>query len=64
MKWDDYQNFINDLTFKYNTNREKTDVECPKCGSPLWRRTDIVLASYPPQHKYECDACGWKGTGY
>ena len=61
MTWDEYQNMI--FTFEHD-NREKTDIECPECGSPLWRRTDIVLTSYPPQYRYECDACGWEGSGH
>ena len=45
-------------------NRERTDIECPTCGELIWRRTDIVLTSYPPKSFYECTNCGWKGTGY
>ena len=40
--------------------RMKTGIECPKCGKELYVRTDIVLASNPPQSQYECD-CGWVG---
>lgn len=32
---------------------------CPKCGSDL---QDIVLTSYPPQHKKYCSNCGWSHT--
>lgn len=59
MKWEDYQNTL----FELYKNREKTDIECPKCGALLWRRTDIVLTSYPPKFRYECDSCQWSGTG-
>lgn len=45
-------------------NREQTDIECPKCGKMIWRRTDIVLTSYPPKSIYECISCGWSETGY
>ena len=60
MKWDEYQQklFVQDL------NRERTEIECPNCGAYLWRRTDIVLTSYPPQFRYECDQCGWEGCGH
>ena len=62
MKWEDYQNYqVYDL--KLHQNREITEIECPKCGALLWRRTDIVLTTYPPQFQYECDACGWMGSG-
>lgn len=43
-----------------NSNREITDIDCPKCGKKIYVRTDIVLTSYPPQRQYECD-CGWVG---
>ena len=54
MKWEDYQQ--ND--WRLYSNREKTEIECPKCGALLWRRTDIILTTDPPQFQYECDACG------
>ena len=62
MKWEDYQNNQWEL-YQNQENREKTDIECPKCSALLWRRTDIILTSYPPQFRYECDACGWIGSG-
>lgn len=45
---------------------ERTDVECPRCGggTPLYCRTDIVLATYPPEFRYECLKCGWYGTAH
>lgn len=59
MKWEDYQNTL----FKLYENREKTSIECPKCGALLWRRTDIVLTTYPPKFRYECDSCQWSDIG-
>jgi len=59
MKWEEYQTH----EWELYQNREKTIIECPKCGALLWRRTDIVLTSYPPKFKYEYDRCGWSGTG-
>ena len=46
------------------TNREKTEIQCPKCGEPLYKRTDIVLTSYPAQYQYECDKCNWIGYAH
>lgn len=40
-----------------------TNVKCPKCGKRVWKRTDIVLTSYPVQYIYECD-CGWCGYNF
>ena len=60
MKWSEIENYIPDQSF---SNREKTDIECPKCGKYIYRRTDIILTSYPPQYRYECD-CGWVGSAY
>ena len=59
MKWEDYQK---EEWILYH-DREKTQIECPECGALLWRRTDIILTSNPPQFRYECDSCGWSGTG-
>lgn len=61
MKWEEYQNSI--PAYEYFSDREKTDIECPNCGAPVWRRTDIILTSYPPKLQYECDYCGWVGYG-
>ena len=60
MKWEDYQNH----EWILYESREKTDIECPECGAPLWRRTDIGLTNYPPKFQYECSECGWSGYGY
>ena len=59
MKWSEIENYIPETP----SNREKTDIECPKCGKYIYRRTDIILTSYPPQYRYECD-CGWVGSAY
>lgn len=59
MKWSEIENYIPEAS----SNREKTDIECPKCGKYIYRCTDIILTSYPPQYRYECD-CGWVGSGY
>lgn len=59
MKWEDV-----DKQFQYEwvcANRIQTDIECPRCGGKIYKRTDIVLDTYPQQYCYECD-CGW--TGY
>lgn len=58
MKWDEFQKYFPDIS-----NKELTEIECPKCGKHIWRRTDIVLTTYPPQYVYECE-CGWSGTAY
>lgn len=60
MTWEEYQKMVYSLELN---NREETNIECPQCGKRLYRRTDVVLASYPPQYRYECDNCGWSGTG-
>ena len=62
MKWSEIENDISDEIFSIS-NREKTNIECPKCGKYIYRRTDIILTSYPPKYRYECD-CGWVGSAY
>ncbi len=29
-----------------------------ECGGNMRKRLDMVLASYPPKYRYECDICG------
>lgn len=62
MKWEEYQT-MTDEDWHFFTHREKTNIQCPKCGAYIWRRTDVVLTSYPPKFRYECDNCKWIGTG-
>lgn len=59
------------ITWKEFKNRNKgvpmhlelTDIICPRCkgDTPLYRRTDVVLASYPPKYGYICLKCDWYG---
>jgi predicted RNA-binding Zn-ribbon protein involved in translation (DUF1610 family) len=65
MTWEEHLKanpFIMEILLN-NSHREPTDIECPKCGKQIYVRTDIVLASNPPQRLYECD-CGWTGYSY
>lgn len=58
MTWED---FIKQTKPKpIEIGKTLTDIECPKCGKYIYKRTDIVLTSYPPKYKYECE-CGWYG---
>lgn len=61
MTWKEFTDSRDLLYRTFGTNREPTDIDCPECGKKIFRRTDIVLTSYPPQYKYECE-CGWNGT--
>lgn len=61
MKWEEIEKEDPDTSFY--TNRIKTDIECPKCKKKIFKRTDIILTSYPAQYKYECE-CGWVGYAY
>lgn len=33
--------------------------ECPKCKGVVRKRLDIVLTTYPPKHRYECEKCDY-----
>lgn len=44
--------------------KKLTDIECPNCGTYVYKDTSIVLTSNPPQYYYECLNCGWKGTWF
>ena len=61
MKWEDHVK--QGPPEEVFSNRKKTDIECPKCGELIYKRTDIVLTSYPAQYRYECD-CGWVGSAF
>ncbi len=61
MKWEDFNN--NYLDTLVSTNLIQTNIECPKCGKPLFKRTDIVLSSWPAQYQYEC-TCGFVGYSH
>lgn len=45
----------------YYVNAEATQLACPKCGKRIYRKTDLILACYPPKHKYFCGSCDWVG---
>lgn len=60
MTWDEFIEKTNNAISITVINKEITDIECPKCKRKLYRRTDIVLTTYPPRHQYECE-CGWIG---
>lgn len=32
---------------------------CPKCGGIVYKHTDTVLTSMPPQYHAICDNCGY-----
>ena len=59
MQWDE----IEDQYPAATLGLEKTDIDCPECGKKIFKRTDIVLTSYPPQYQYECE-CGWIGYAF
>jgi len=59
--WDEFVKTVpSELVFQ---NRIRTDICCPKCGKNIYKRTDIVLTSYPAQYQYECE-CGWVGYAH
>lgn len=60
MTWEEFEKANPKDNAFFIGNRQLTDIYCPKCGKKVYVRTDIVLASYPPQSQYECD-CGWVG---
>lgn len=60
MKWDDFVNQKREAP----SNMEPTDIECPNCDCKIYRRTDMVLTTYPPKYSYVCTSCGWTGTAH
>lgn len=37
--------------------------KCPNCGGNVRKNLGMVLTSYPPQYRYECDNCDYVTTG-
>lgn len=58
MTWEEHKKKTTPLEY---IGLKKTDIECPNCGKKIYKRTDIVLASYPPTYRYECKSCDWYG---
>ena len=60
MKWEEFKRRgPRSVQFeKYET----TNIECPECGSLIYRRADITLTTNPPMSRYECLNCGWWGA--
>ena len=62
VSWEDWsRQRTNTINFNY---RELTQIACPRCGKPVYRRNDIVLTTYPAQYQYECDNCNWVGYSF
>lgn len=65
MKWEDFKESVKESpTFFYKDRFKKTNIDCPKCGSPIYRDCSIVLSSIPAQYQYICKNCDWEGTAY
>lgn len=65
MKLEEFKNSVKEsTTFFYKERFEKTNIDCPMCGSLIYRDCSIVLTSDPPQYRYICKSCGWEGTAY
>lgn len=63
IKWDDIKDKRSNIG-QYFTSRAKTNIECPKCGELIYKRTDITLTTHPAMYQYECDGCGWVGYAH
>ena len=47
------QNLANAVLDQYSGPR----YICPKCGGNMRKNRSIVLTTYPPKFRYECDKC-------
>lgn len=60
MEWDE---FIRQRdSFYIQDQLSITDIKCPMCGQYIFVDNSVILASNPPQRRYICKKCGWKGT--
>jgi len=59
----DREEYINNHAhlFKSNLNMQvefsEPKYKCPKCGGNVRKNLTMVLTSYPPKYRYECDNC-------
>lgn len=63
MTWEEFKELNNPL-FSMSDGKELTDIECPKCGNFIYRYTQMIFTTYPPQYHYECPNCGWNGSWF
>lgn len=66
MKWEDFKK-ERELILQRNNpfdRLETTNIECPKCGTLIYRDVGFVLATFPSKYNYKCLECGWKGVSY
>ena len=62
MEWDEFVRLRKDSGFYVQDKLSITDIKCPICGEYIFVNNNIILASNPPQRRYICKKCGWKGT--
>ena len=43
--------------------KELTNILCPVCQRRIYKNLGVVLTTYPPQYRYECE-CGWSGISF
>lgn len=53
-----WEEFFNTEAHKF-ADAEPTIFSCPKCGRRVFKQTNMVLACYPPKHRYFCGTCDW-----
>lgn len=59
MKWEEYENLKEDMS--YYPTHIRTDIECPECGTYIYKDVSIVYTSNPPKYKFICPNCDWSG---
>lgn len=66
MKWEDFKKERESILQRSNPfdQLETTNIECPECGTLIYKDVGIALATYPPQRRYKCLECGWTGASY
>lgn len=62
MEWNEFVRLRKDSAFYVQDKLSITDIKCPICGEYIFVNNNIILASNPPQRRYICKKCGWKGT--
>lgn len=54
---DEYRKSIG-VPYDYQHEWSEPKYVCPKCGGGMCKNKTMVLASNPPQYKYQCNRCG------
>lgn len=64
MEWELYQKIQQNLSAQSPEAFTPVNVNCPNCGTKIFKEAKKILTSYPPKYKYVCFNCNWRESGF